>query len=334
MFLKDKKIGGDIMTDYVRMAGACVLAFTICFSDLWAQTTNTANPILQPGKTVMDTWMRDPFVCVGPDGNYYLTGTSKDEDFFRKNEGIRIWKSADLKKWEPLGLVWSFAKDMTWQAPVPDPKSGKPRQAIWAPELHYIKGAWYIPYCKNYGGTGILRSKTAKVEGPYEDIKKDGPLTDRIDTSLFVDDDSVVYFIYQDAQIARMKDDMSGLAEKPHPIRSAAGKSVGFEACHIFKKDGRYYLIGATHIKVNGKNTYSSQVMSAGKLAGPWSEPTLAILHGGHGNIFRDRDGQWWSTIFAPWMKFGLVPVEFRADGGIGPMVQGKVNQRSEEGAK
>ena len=49
--------------------------------------------------------------------------------------------------------------------------------AVWAPEMHYIKSVknWFIVACMNEsaGGRGsfILRSKTGKPEGPYENIE-------------------------------------------------------------------------------------------------------------------------------------------------------------------
>ena len=44
------------------------------------------------------------------------------------------------------------------------------------------------------------------------DVKPDGPLTPNIDASLLADDDGKVYFVWQNGMIARMKDDMTGLA--------------------------------------------------------------------------------------------------------------------------
>jgi hypothetical protein len=60
--------------------------------------------------------LRDPSICRGPDGVFYLTGTTKINTLepghadFQNNDGIRLWKSPDLKTWTPVGLVWSFAK--------------------------------------------------------------------------------------------------------------------------------------------------------------------------------------------------------------------------------
>ena len=56
----------------------------------------------------------------------------------KPTKGIRVWKSADLKTWEPLGLVWKIEQG-TWQKV----KHGDDR-ALWAPEIHYIKGTYWL----------------------------------------------------------------------------------------------------------------------------------------------------------------------------------------------
>jgi beta-xylosidase len=205
---------------------------------------------------------------------------------------------------------------MTWQK-----KKGE-HQAIWAPEIHYMKGTFWIAYCVNYGGTGILRSKTGKAEGPYEDVKPDGPLTSEIDASLFQDDDGKVYFVYQNAKVAPMKDDMSGLAETPRLLQPRNAQQVGFEGAFLFKANGRYYLSCADF----REDCYHCYVASSPSLYGPYGEAYLAVPHGGHNMFFKDLGGNWWSTFFgtdddAPFReKPGLLRIEFGLDGEPRPM--------------
>jgi len=54
-----------------------------------------------------DTQLRDTIVILGGDGNYYMTGSS-GADIWDFNDGIELWRSADLKKWDYVGEVWSF----------------------------------------------------------------------------------------------------------------------------------------------------------------------------------------------------------------------------------
>lgn len=276
-------------------------------------TTQLVKPPTPKIKPLFDYPVRDTCVCL-VDGVYYLTGTTGHPTWWKTNEGIRIWKSSDMKKWEPLGLVWSLEKDATWQKPVKDGC-----RAVWAPELHYIKGTFWIAYCMNYRGTGILKSTSGKVEGPYVDIKKDGPLTNEIDASLFVEDDGTAYFVFQNGKIAKMKDDMSGLAEEPRMLKPANGPQVGFEGAFIFKADGRYYLSCADFIN----DEYHCLIASADKLMGPYGDRYIAIAQGGHNMFFKDKQGKWWSTFFgndksAPFMERpGILRIEFTKDGRI-----------------
>jgi len=248
-------------------------------------------------KPLFDYPVRDTCVCLGPDGTYYLTGTTGYPTWWQTNEGIRMWKSKDLKNWQPMGLVWSFEKDATWQKGQAG-KDGKVRRAIWAPEIHYVKGNFYFAYCVNYRGTGVLRSTTGKPEGPYEDIKKDGALTGNIDASLFEDDDGKVYFIWQNGMIARMKDDMTGLAEEPRLLKPSNAKQVGFEGAAMAKINGRYHLICAESNKRDGVGTYDCMSASSAGIYGPYGEAYLAVPHGGHNMLFKDAKDQWFSTLF------------------------------------
>lgn len=88
-----------------------------------------------PGlRKLMDTPLRDTSVCRGPDGAWYLTGTV--EPFWAYNEGIKVWKSADLEHWEPLGFVWKYGGS-PWHK-----RYREAKKPLWAPEIHYLKGTF------------------------------------------------------------------------------------------------------------------------------------------------------------------------------------------------
>ena len=57
------------------------------------------------------------------------------------------------------------------------PKSGWNSNCIWAPEIHFVDGRWYVYYAAGVSGppyihqrTGVLRSKTKDVFSEYEDM--------------------------------------------------------------------------------------------------------------------------------------------------------------------
>ena len=59
---------------------------------------------------MLDEKVRDPFIIRGPDGFYYLTGTTAGSHW-GDTVGIRLWKSSDLIEWRDLGFVWELNKD-------------------------------------------------------------------------------------------------------------------------------------------------------------------------------------------------------------------------------
>jgi beta-xylosidase len=298
-----------------------------------------------PGlRKLMDTPLRDTSICRGPDGTWYMTGTV--EPFWSYNEGIKVWKSADLTNWVELGFVWKYGSS-PWHKPYLAAK--KP---LWAPEIHYLKGTFWLTYslpgwkagdpngtdAKN-SGCGLLKSTSGKAEGPYVDVQPDARLGDEIDASLFQDDDGAVYFLWHGGKIAKMKPDMSGLAEPyrwlkmsesdPNPKHHSGlcagifGKGsfdhVGFEGMFLFKANGRYYLDCAEMYE----GRYSCMIATATNLFGPYSARYEALPHAGHNMFFKDERGQWWSSYFgsdgkAPWReRAGILPVEFAADGRV-----------------
>ena len=153
-------------------------------------------------------------------------------------------------------------------------------------------------------------------------------ITGNIDASLFQDDDGSVYFVWQNGRIARMKDDMSDLAEEHRLLKPANRKHVGFEGAWLFKANGRYYLSCAEFNKRDGARTYDCMIASADSLDGPWSDAYLAIPHAGHNMFFKDKQGKWWATYFGndPLVAFrerpAILPVELDATGKIKPLLQ------------
>ena len=255
---------------------------------------------------LFDTPVRDPSICVMPDGSYLLVGTT-GPDWWRRNDGIPMWRSEDLRTWDDLGLVWTIDDDGTWHR-APEGESA----LLWAPEVHWIRGGLYLTYSMPVGPsgrTGLLRNIGDDPTGPYVDVA-DEPLTDGIDASLFVDDDGSVYFVWQNGRIARMGDDLSGLAEEPRLLKPADHHHVGFEGAFLTKLGGRYHLLCADFTEPDGTPVdyvpgldlsdlyYSCWAASADTLDGPWSERYLAIPHGGHNMIFVEHDSRWWSTFF------------------------------------
>ncbi len=291
-------------------------------------------------RKLMDTPLRDTSICRGPDGAWYLTGTV--EPFWAYNEGIKVWRSKDLAAWEPLGMVWRYGES-PWHA-----KYLEAKKPLWAPEIHYLKGTFWLTYSipgwdgtAKTSGCGLLKSTSGAAAGPYEDVQPGERMGDEIDASLFEDDDGAVYFLWHSGKIARMTPDMRGLAEPyrwlkttvpdPNPAHHSglcpgifgAGSfdHVGYEGMCMFKANGRYYLGCAD--ACDGR--YSCYIAEAPSIGGPYGARYEALPHAGHNVFFKDERGAWWSTYFgsddaAPWRERpGILPIRFDEQGRVRP---------------
>ncbi|NQX67559.1 family 43 glycosylhydrolase [Paenibacillus alba] len=267
-------------------------------------------------KPVADFLIRDPHISTGPDGTYYLTGTSDKphRNFWDRNNQLHLWSSMDLKEWNHVAKVWDLSENGTWENNIYE------NPCLWAPEMIYLYGTFWITYSLQGGGTGMIKSISGHAEGPYIDM---GRMTNTdIDSSLFQDEDGQVYFVWQDGKIARMKKDMTGFAEDPCKLLSSDGQRVGYEGAFIVKYKGKY-ILGAAEWngdkRVDG--TYDLMYAVADDLYGPYTPRRLAVPHGGHGTMFIDHNGNLMSTFFgndrtAPFRtRVGIVLLQAEEDG-------------------
>jgi hypothetical protein len=118
---------------------------------------------------VLNILIRDAEVCKGGDGAYYLTGTTGDDTFLKPNPnywlispGIQVFRSTDLKNWKTLGNIWTFENDGTWNKDFGTFGGRGPARGIFAPEIKYNKGKYWISYSVNHSnkqhlfGIGLL----------------------------------------------------------------------------------------------------------------------------------------------------------------------------------
>lgn len=269
-----------------------------------------ATRLVPPLRPLLDVHIRDTIVCMGGDNLYYMTGSTGD-NIWTFNDGVELWRSADLVKWDYLGLVWSIERDGVWEKQW-RARAGLPFRALWAPELHYLRGNYYICHSMSRSGLAILKSTSGKPEGPYvHAFSPDAPLRKGIDSTLFEDDDGAVWFTYGDAtEIVRLKDDLSGYADDWRPVKfetpdrdpahhreQCAAKNfehIGFEGPSLFKRNGLYYLNVCDFF--DGR--YSFVTATSRNILGPYRGRYESVPCGGGGNFFRDGSGGWWSTFF------------------------------------
>lgn len=145
-----------------------------------AQTTATFTNPLVTSRDAADPWM------IYKDGYYYFT--------FTTGSSIQVWKSRTITG------VDAGVKAMVWTPPASGPQS----RDIWAPELHFFAGKWYIYYAADDGDNAhhrlyVLESVTTDPQGAYTDKGKIyDPNTDRwaIDATVMQKDDGSLYLIW------------------------------------------------------------------------------------------------------------------------------------------
>lgn len=269
-----------------------------------------------PGQRAALPWIRDTFILLGHDGNYYLTGTSGNMD------GVNLWRSPDLKRFEFVKQVWT---------PPPDPQAwynDDPGRLVWAPELHYINGTYWIAFCINKGKrgrNGLLKSASGRPEGPYEPAFPENRGVDQhIDPSLFQDTDGSVYYVWQNGLIRKLNAAMNGFADdEARQILPTDGRQVGYEGATLVKI-GAWYVLTCAEWNGGGNRadgTYDMMYSCARSLTGPWKPRRVAVPHAGHGALFKDKSGRWLASFFgndrtAPHRALpGWTPVETRDTG-------------------
>jgi beta-xylosidase len=82
---------------------------------------------------ILSTPLTDPSVCRGPEGAFYLTGSAAPDQSSLSVDSVRVWQSTDLLHWKTLGQVWTRP-------------GGEPQQGVCSPEIHYVRGAFYVVF--------------------------------------------------------------------------------------------------------------------------------------------------------------------------------------------
>lgn len=263
--------------------------------------------------------VRDPFILKGPDDQFYLTGTTAGSHW-GDTIGIKLWRSKDLADWEDLGFVWDLHKDgkavdsWHWHTNVKNPDFKNPK-ALWAPEIHYFKETWWITHCLNGGvGHGLLKSTSGKPDGPYEVVPM---IFDKgIDAHLFQDDNGQMYYLWGANKIASMNEDMTTLAEAPEELQHNGQHQLGYEGVLLLKIEDKYLHIASGRYGYEPTNTYDLYYAVSKELKSDYGKRRMAIKNAGHGNLFQDLSGRWWSTAFdheySDMWSCWLVPVELK----------------------
>lgn len=273
-----------------------------------------------------DHWIRDPYIILGPDDFYYLTGTTPNENDPKEktdpyNKGlfkgsivgskVRVWKSKDLIDWEYLGTPFaiedSYRLQKGLEASTQDMGTGG-KEVLWAPELHWVQDKWALVHCPK-GRSSLALSEGQEVKGPWQHPMGEA-FDKKHDPSLFRDEDGSWYALWANTYIAKIKSDFSGLdsepyyiepsTERPNPRKKGAMITrIGHEGATMRKIGGKYVSFGtAWSTDIGRKGSYNLYYCVADEIMGQYGPRRFVGRFLGHGTPFQTRDGKWWCTAF------------------------------------
>ncbi len=273
----------------------------------------------------VDKPLRDPSICRGPDGAYYLTGSVSTRqkadgtpDYY-ENDGIYLWTSSNLKTWTPLGNVfelktqepngWGVYRWLRHPQPVPDEYREERVMGVVAPEIHCGAGTFWLTLSMSRQGTGLLRSTSGKAEGPYELV--DVITVEMGDPSLFFQGDEM-WWVFDAGFIGKLVKTEprpytpSGRKEtialeaapalmQPEPESNGFPLTIGERGAFLAASGGRVHLIatGPPSSSAAGAAAGDTFIASADKPDGPYGKRRLLIPGGGQATLFQDADGRW-----------------------------------------
>lgn len=184
--------------------------------------------------------------------NYYLVNSS-----FSMFPGVPIFTSKDLVNWKQLGHVLDRPSQLKVE------KSGV-SQGIYAPDIKYNKhnDTFYMITTQIAGGIGNMVVKTKDPAKGWSEVQKLN--FDGIDPSIFFDDDGKAYIVHNDAppkgteqynghRVIKMwdydleKDQVVAGSDKiiVNGGVDLSQKPIWIEGPHLYKKNGKYYLMCA-----------------------------------------------------------------------------------------
>lgn len=309
------------------------------------------NPLSRDGdyfNPVISGWASDPSICRVGDDYWLVTST------FGYFPGVPLYHSRDLVSWEHVGNVLSRPSQLPWLEGLSIDKGG-----VYAPALSYNphnKTYYMITTCVMNGAGGGSKNFYVTASDPLGEWSDPIELPDveGIDPSFFFDEDGKAYIVHKSDEHSPVKWSnyrALSIIEFDPATGQTVGKPVRFkeegvgpeerlernEGPHIYKIDGKYYLLAAE----GGTNWVHSEVCyRADSVFGPyrrWSRNPmltqrllktnrrLPVTSAGHADMVQMPDGGWCAVFLGcrPWnegedhlgRETYMMPVKWSADG-------------------
>ncbi|GAB3905135.1 family 43 glycosylhydrolase [Mucilaginibacter boryungensis] len=263
--------------------------------------------------------VHDP-VMIKQDSVYYV---------FCTGNGINVWSSTDMVHWKAEPKVFATAPQWAVEA-IPGF-----RNSIWAPDISYYKGTYYLYYAvsafgKNTSAIGLATSPTLHTNSPDYKWTDHGKIIqsypnktnwNAIDPNLAVDKDGTPYLsfgsFWDGLKLVKLNKDRLSIAESPDNLPTIASrkkatsdanppaiddnpKDAGgnaIEAPFIFRKGKYFYLFASIDYCCKGpRSTYKMIVGRSKNIKGPYVDSKdIPLSHGG-GDIVLQGDKNWYGV--------------------------------------
>ncbi|WP_293924673.1 glycoside hydrolase family 43 protein [Sphingobacterium sp. UBA6320] len=303
--------------DHVRNAGQPVYSN---FKYTGNDRVYSENPLV-PGKfynTILQGCYPDPSITRKGD-DYYLVASS-----FVMFPGVPIFHSKDMVNWKQIGHVLN--RESQLQVGVAGISEG-----VYAPDIMYNPNndTFYMITTQFASGIGnmVVKTKDPKQNNWSDPIKLQ---FEGIDPALFFDDNGKAYVVHNDAPDPG-KELYTGHrvikiweydVEKDQVVAGSSKiivdggvdlskKPIWIEAPHIYKKNGKYYLMCA---EGGTGGNHSEVIFSSDHPMGPYTpakkNPILSQRHlaadrqnkvdwAGHADLVQTPNGEWYGVFLA-----------------------------------
>jgi arabinan endo-1,5-alpha-L-arabinosidase len=259
--------------------------------------------------------VHDP-VMARENGVYYIFATGR---------GISVFSSTDMKSWKRESPVFGTPPEWAVEA-VPAFKGH-----IWAPDISYYKGEYYLYYSvsafgKNTSCMGVASNKTLNPESPDFKWVDHGKVIqsypnvtnwNAIDPNLIFDDEGTPWFsfgsFWDGLQLVQLNPDLKTISKGKEPVTFASQKldpnaenppsidnnpvdagANAIEAPFIFRKGDFFYLFASIDYCCKGVNSTYKMIIGRSKdVQGPYLDKDSRSMRNGGGSLLMQGDEHW-----------------------------------------
>lgn len=264
--------------------------------------------------------VHDP-VMIKHSDTYYL---------FTTGRGITVWSSKNMRDWQREEPVFATAPEWAVQT-IPNFKNH-----IWAPDISYHKGKYYLYYSvsafgKNTSAIGLATNSTLNPNDKNFKWVDQGKVIqsipgktnwNAIDPNLITDKKGNAYLAFgsfwEGLKMVKLHKDRKSLAQSIKHLPTLASRKTdvtsannllgetnvparaeanAIEAPFIFKKNGYYYLFASIDYCCKGVNsTYKIVVGRAKDVQGPYLDKVSKPMAQGGGTLVLAGDKKWYGV--------------------------------------